>query len=43
MRQLEMTAAQSERLMQDMVEQALTELTAIYNVRYAALRHANHA
>ena len=43
MRQLEVTAAQSERLMQDMVEQALTELTAIYNVRYAALRHANHA
>ena len=43
MRQLEVTAAQSERLIQDMVEQALTELTAIYNVRYAALRHANHA
>ena len=46
MRQLEVTvvtAAQSERLMQDMVEQALTELTAIYSVRYAALRQANHA
>ena len=29
--------------MQDMVEQALMELTDIYNVRYAALQHANHA
>ena len=43
MRQLEVTAAQAERLMQDMVEQALTELTDIYSVRYAALQHANHA
>ena len=43
MRQLEVTAAQVERLMQDMVEQALTELTDIYSVRYAALQHAHHA
>ena len=43
MRQLEVTAAQAERLMQDMVEQALTELTDIYSVRYAALQHAQHA
>ena len=43
MRKLEVTAARAERLMQDMVEQALTELTDIYSVRYAALQHAHHA
>jgi hypothetical protein len=43
LRQLEVTAARAERLMQDMVEQALTELTDIYSVRYAALQHAQHA
>ncbi len=41
--QLEVTVALVELLMQDMVEQALTELTDIYSVRYAALQHAQHA
>ena len=40
---LEVTVARAELLMQDMVEQALTELTDIYSVRYAALQHAQHA
>ena len=43
MRQLEVTAARAELLMQDMEEQALTELTDIYSVWYAALQHAHHA
>ena len=40
---LGMTAARAERLMQDMVSQALTELTDLYKVRYAALQHQQHA
>ena len=43
---LGMTAARADRLMQDMVSQALTELTDLYSVRYAALQHqqpAQHA
>jgi hypothetical protein len=43
LRLLEVTVARAELLMQDMVEQALTELTDIYSVRYAALQHAQHA
>jgi hypothetical protein len=43
LRRLEVTVARAELLMQDMVEQALTELTDIYSVRYAALQHAQHA
>ncbi len=35
---LEVTAARAERLMKDMVAQALTELTDLYSVRYAALQ-----
>ncbi len=37
------TVALAERLMQDMVEQARTELTDIYSVLYAALQHVQHA
>jgi hypothetical protein len=33
-----MTAARAERLMRDMVSKALTELTDLYIVRYAALQ-----
>ncbi len=40
---LEVTVARAELLMQGMVAQALTELTDIYIVRYAALQHARHA
>ncbi len=36
--QFEIPAARAERLMLDMVTQALTELTDIYNVRYTALQ-----
>jgi hypothetical protein len=43
LRRLEVTVARAERLMLGMVEQALTELTDIYSVRYAALQHAQHA
>ena len=38
-----MTAARAERLMRDMVSQALTELTDLYSVRYAALQRQQHA
>ncbi len=37
-----MTAARADRLMQDMVSQALTELTDLYSVRYAALERQQH-
>jgi ribonuclease HI len=40
--QLGMTAARADRLMQDMVSQALTELTDLYSVRYAALERQQH-
>jgi ribonuclease HI len=40
---LGMTAARAERLMRDMVSQALTELTDLYSVRYAALQRQQHA
>ncbi len=43
LRQLKVTVARAERLMLDMVEQALTEVTDIYSVWYAALQHAQHA
>ncbi len=47
LRLLEGTEAQAERLMQDMVAQALTELTDLYSVRYAqpeaALQRLQHA
>jgi hypothetical protein len=39
---LGMTAARADRLMQDMVSQALTELTDLYSVRYAALERQQH-
>ncbi len=38
-----MTSARAERLMQDTVSQALTELTDIYNVQYVALQRQQHA
>jgi hypothetical protein len=41
--QLEVTVAQAERLMQGMVAQALTELTDVYSVQYAALQRLQHA
>ena len=37
-----LTAAQTERLMQVLVSQTLTELTNLYNTRYAALQNAQH-
>ena len=40
---LGMTAARAELLMLDMVSQALTELTDMYSVRYAALQRQQHA
>ncbi len=40
---LEVTVAQAERLMKDMVAQALTELIDLYSVRYAALQRLQHA
>ena len=40
---LGMTAARAELLMRDMVSQALTELTDMYSVRYAALQRQQHA
>ncbi len=43
LRRLEVTVARAELLIQDMVEQALTELTDIYSVRHAALQHEQHA
>ncbi len=43
LRRLEVTVARAERLMQDTVEQILTELTDIYSLLYAALQHAKHA
>ncbi len=43
LRRLEVTAARVERLMQDMVALALTELTDLYSVRYAALQRLQHA
>ena len=43
LRRFEISAARAERLIQEMVTQALTELTDIYSVRYAALQHAQHA
>ncbi len=36
----EVTVARAELLIQDMVEQTLTELTDIYSEWYAALQHA---
>ena len=41
--QLGMTASRAERLILDMVSQALTELTDLYSVRYAALQRLQHA
>jgi hypothetical protein len=38
-----MTASRAERLILDMVSQALTELTDLYSVRYAALQRLQHA
>ena len=43
LRRLEVTVARAERLMKDMVAQALTELTDLYSVRYAALQRLQHA
>ncbi len=43
LRRLEVTVARAELLMQDMVEQALTKLTDLYSVRYAALQRLQHA
>jgi hypothetical protein len=40
---LEVTVAQAERLMQGMIVQALTELTDLYSVQYAALQRLLHA
>ncbi len=40
---LGMTAARADRLIQDMVSQALTELTDLYNIRYAALQRQQQA
>ena len=37
-----LTAAQTERLMPALVSQTLTELTDLYNTRYAALQNAQH-
>ncbi len=37
LRRLRMTAAWAERLMRDMVSQALTELTDLYSVQHATL------
>ena len=42
LRRLGMTAARAERLMRDMVSQALTELTELYGVRYGALKRQQH-
>jgi hypothetical protein len=44
LRRLEVTAARAERLMQDMVAQAPTELTDLYreSVRYDALQRQQH-
>jgi hypothetical protein len=42
LRRLKVTAARAKRLMQDMVEQALTELTDLYSVQYAALQRLQH-
>jgi ribonuclease HI len=42
LRRLGMTAARAECLMRDMVSQALTELTDLYSVRYAALQRQQH-
>ena len=38
-----MSAARADRLMQDMVSQALTELTDLYSTRYAALQRQQQA
>jgi len=38
-----MTASRAERLVREMVSQALTELTDLYSVRYAALRRLENA
>ncbi len=43
LRRLDVTVARAELLIQDIVEQALTQVTDIYSVRYAALQHAQHA
>ena len=40
---LGMSAARADRLMQDMVSQALTELTDLYSTRYAALQRQQQA
>jgi ribonuclease HI len=40
---LGMTAVRADRLIQDMVSQALTELTDLYNIRYAALQRQQQA
>jgi hypothetical protein len=40
---LGMSVARADRLMQDMVSQALTELTDLYSVRYAALQRQQQA
>jgi hypothetical protein len=39
---LKVTVAQAERLMQGMVAQALTEVTELYSVLYAALQRLQH-
>ncbi len=38
-----LTPARTERLMRDLVSQTLTELSDLYSVRYAALRHDQNA
>ena len=43
LRQFEISAARAECLMQEMVKQALTELTGIYSIRYSALQQVHHA
>ncbi len=39
---LGLVGARVEKLMEGMVSQALTELTAIYSTRYAAIQHKQH-
>jgi len=43
LQRLGMTASRAERLVREMVSQALTELTDLYSVRYAALRRLENA